>query len=163
MKTIFLSILFIFAINLFNAQEIKSDIWSGLYGIYSLNEKELPRIDTLKMAKTNDAKIEDVAGKLESDLKRWEISTKHEEKSDQKVVRRFLFDLEDDENEYEEFGWTNLHKEGKMNCIDGGNFFICQTTPGTTVKFNEKESFFSKTGIFGIWLHVGLAELKKLE
>ena len=163
MKTIFLSILFIFAINLCNAQEIKSDIWSGSYGIYALNGKELPIIDTIKMLKTKDAKIEDVAANLESDLKRWTISTKHEDRSDQKDVRRFLFDLEDDQNEYKEFGWTNLHKEGKMNCIDGGSFFICQTTPGTTVKFGKADTFETKTGIFGIWLHVGIAELKKLE
>ena len=51
---------------------------------------------------------------------------------------------------------------GKMNCIDGGHFFICQSEPETLVKFGKEESYFSKTGIFGIWLHKGLFNLNRI-
>jgi len=76
-------------------------------------------------------------------------------------VRRFLFKPNNDE--YKEFGWTDLHKAGKMNCIDGGHFFICKTEANTTVDLKGDKAFLTKTGVFGIWLHHGLVTLKKVK
>jgi hypothetical protein len=91
---------------------------------------------------------------------RW-IGLDGEDGTDNVSIEEFSFDPEDEEDDYEEFGWTELHREGKMNCIDGGHFFICQTQPNTTVKLGE-ELFFSRTGIFGIMLHRGLFELERI-
>lgn len=61
------------------------------------------------------------------------------------------------------FSWTDLYKAGKMNCIDGGHFFICQTLANSDVKFGQNENYLTNTGIFGIWLHYGVVELKKIK
>ena len=97
----------------------------------------------------------------ESDLSRWKLTSKTDNYGDEVIARRFLFDTEDEENEYEEFGWTELYLKEEMKCLDAGHFFICQTKPNSTVKI-EDESFFTKTGIFGIRLHYGLFELEKI-
>lgn len=44
-----------------------------------------------------------------------------------------------------------------------GHFFICSTTPNTWANLGEKEKYFTKTGIFGIRLHFGAFELRKIE
>ena len=133
------------------------DIWSGEYILKSI--ESIPT-DTIKIKKIPNLSKEDVAGRFESDLKRWEI---YSENDDDKVsLRRFLFDQQDDENEYEEFGWTALHVKGKMECIDAGHFFICQTTPNSQVTIDDY-SFFTETGVFGIRLHYGLFQLEKLK
>jgi len=139
------------------AQEI--DIWSGTY-IFHYPDSEA--VDSIKIEKINDLHIDDVAARYESDLSRWEISSKSDNYEDKVIVRRFLCDIENDENEYEEFGWTALHLKGEMNCLDAGHFFICSTTPNSTIMIGE-ESFFTKTGIFGIRLHYGLFELEKVD
>lgn len=146
-----------------HAQE--KDIWTGQYSAKPLKNDlaVLENTDTLIIEKTTDANRDAVAGKYESDLLRWTLFSKKEGNHDKIEVRRFLYDLENDENEYDEFGWTDLHANGKMECLDGGHFFICQTQPNTLVKFSKEESFVTKTGIFGIWLHFGLVELEKVK
>lgn len=155
MKTFSLLLLFIVSISY-----AQTDIWSGKYAVL-VDGYPLP-VDTLKIEKTADLKPEDVAARFESDLNRWNISSAKDKSDNMELLRRFLFDPENEENEYEQFGWTELHKSGKMNCADGGHFFICQTTPNSIVKFNEEESVGNKTGIFGIWLHFGYVELQKI-
>lgn len=140
-----------------------SDLWSGSYVMISKNEDQHADIDTLIIKKTADADPDKIPAKYTSDLVRWSLSSAKEGDKDQQTVKRFLFDIEHKKDAYAEFGWTNLHKSGKMNCIDGGHFFICQTDPNTEVKFSKEEKFFTKTGIFGIWLHYGLVELKKIK
>lgn len=164
MKRIFLLFTFILLSCLFplKAQNIsETDIWSGSYAVYSMKENKTV-LDTLVIAKTKDKKPEDVAARFEFDLRRWTISSKKDKKGDTKEIRRFICNPDDRDDEYKEFGWTKLYQEGKMKCIDGGNFFICQTKPNTTVNFLKEESFLTKTGFFGVWLHFGLVELKKL-
>lgn len=153
-----ITILFLFLTYLANAQ---TDIWSGSYAVFP-DKDSLVAVDTLTIKPTADLKSEDVASRYESDLKRWTITSKREKPDDFEIIRQFLFDVEEDENEYEEFGWTELHKNGKMNCIDGGHFFICQTTPNSTVTFPTNESVLTQTGIFGIWLHYGYVVLQKI-
>ena len=140
----------------------KADIWSGTYVLRSSNGNSgATAIDTLVIEQADKAD-DKIPVKYKSDLSRWTLTAKKDTK-DKVTIRRFLFDLENEENEYDQFGWTDLHVKGKMNCIDGGHFFICQTEPNTTVKFNKEESFFTKTGILAIWLHHGLFELEKIK
>lgn len=146
---------------IYNAQETsKSDIWSGRYAIYLQDDSE-KAVDTLIITKINDADPAHLVSKLKHDLARWEISSARDSKKDSQVVRRFLTN-KDDKNEYQEFGWEKLNENGKMNCIDGGHFFICQSVPETKIQFGKEEIYFSKTGIFGVWLHKGLVNLKKI-
>jgi len=141
----------------------KTDIWSGSYGTYAINDSLMKASDTLIIERVADAKADDVAGRYQSDLARWTIMSAKDEKKYKKEVHRFLFAPEDNENQYKEFGWTELHRNGKMNCIDGNHFFICQTEPKTKILFNGKDEFYTRTGIFGIWLHYGMVDLKKLK
>lgn len=162
---IFLSVIFIaFSSKSFGQTQVvsKSDIWSGEYEVYSRDNLSTP-IDTLVILKTKDADAEKLVSKLKADIARWNISSKSNPKDESLEVRRFLTDDLNAKNEYKEFGWEELNKKGKMNCIDGGHFFICKSEPEILIQFNKEESYFSKTGIFGIWLHQGLVDLKKIK
>ncbi|MPT32323.1 MAG: phosphate ABC transporter permease [Chryseobacterium sp.] len=162
MRNILLTFILLGFSFLFKAQnQSQNDIWSGSYEVYPKDDKKA--LDTLFIAKTKDVKSEDVPARFESDLKRWIVTSKKDERKDALVIRRFIFNLEDDDNEYEQFGWTKLYQEEKISCIDGCHFFICQTKPNTTVDFQKEGTFFTKTGFFGVWLHFGLVELKKLD
>ncbi|MCT2407706.1 phosphate ABC transporter permease [Chryseobacterium antibioticum] len=162
MKNLFLIALLIGVSDLLSAQKKQEkDIWSGTYLVNEINNKVSTITDTLVMSRIKDANPKEIPAKEESDLARWSMTSKRDGGKDKITVRRFLFDVEGDEDGYKEFGWTDLHKEGKMNCIDGGHFFICQTQRNTTVMFGKDESYFTKTGIFGIWLHYGVVELQK--
>ncbi|MCT3810509.1 phosphate ABC transporter permease [Elizabethkingia anophelis] len=141
----------------------KTDIWSGSYGLYAIKDNLMKASDTLIIERVADAKADEVAGRYQSDLARWAVTSTKGGKKDQAIIRRFLFAPEDKEDQYKEFGWTELYRNGKMNCIDGNHFFICQTEPKTKVLFNGKEEFYTRTGIFGIWLHYGIVDLKKLK
>lgn len=164
MKNIFLFFAFISLCNVSYAQKkIQNDIWSGSYVINSVNNKSLKTSDTLVIAKTADADPKEIAARYESDLLRWMMTSTKGGDKEEKIIRRFLFDPENKNDGYEEFDWTDLHKTGKMNCIDGGHFFICQTEPNTEVKFGKEEKIITKTGVFGVWLHYGLVELQKIK
>lgn len=163
-KKLFLYSLLIGLSNLVSAQkDVKSDIWSGIYVVCSVNKESSEIVDTLIINRTKDADPKKVAARYESDLDRWTIFSKKDGDKEKAVIKRFLFDIKNKEDGYKEFGWTDLHEKGKMNCIDGGHFFICQTEPDTKVSFSKDETYLTKTGIFGIWLDYGIAELEKIE
>ena len=44
-------------------------------------------------------------------MKRWKINSKSNLKDDPIILRRFLFDLKDSNNEYEEFNWTKIAQD----------------------------------------------------
>ena len=162
MKQLLLISIFIGLINVaYTQQKSKPDIWSGTYVMRSYNSNATAG-DTLIIEKTADASADKIPDKYKSDLTRWTVTSKKNTTADQ-IVRRFLFDAEENENQYKEFGWTDLYKSGKIECIDGGLFFICQTTPNTVVKFNKEESYSTKTGMLAVWLHHGLFELERIE
>lgn len=157
-KNVF-SCLFLLLMAFFSKAQQKEDVWVGRYAI-STHEDAEKTIDTLIISSFENAKVNDVVSKYQSDLARWQISSTSDP-DESSIIRRFLADQEN--NEYREFGWENLNKSGKMNCIDGGHFFICQSEPETLIQFGKEESYFSKTGIFGIWLHKGLFNLKRIQ
>ena len=159
MKSIFLIVLMVFC-NFIHAQnKQETDLWSGSYAIYP--NKDDVSVDTLVIKKINDLTADQVPSKLEADLVRWEVASTRDSKKEAITIRRFLSNKEDDE--YKEFGWTAMHKAGKMNCIDGGHFFICQTQAKTTVELKDDKHFYTETGIFGVWLHYGLVNIKKIK
>lgn len=137
------------------------DLWSGKYELIITQNGKTQVADTIIIKKIDDAKAEKLTLRYRSDLARWSI-TSVKEPNEKEELRRFLFDLKNKRNEYEDFGWTALHQKGKMNCVDAVHFFICQTMPNTEVLFRDEEKYFTKTGIFGIRLHYGAFELKKI-
>lgn len=139
------------------SQKHNADIWSGNYAVYPDNDGIAQ--DTLHISRDKDLKATEVAGQYQADLARWKVTSIRDSKKDDTSVRRFLYN--DNKDEYKEFGWTALHNSGKMNCIDGNHFFMCQTEPNSTIKLRNGESFETKTGVFGIWLHYGLVTIKK--
>ncbi|MDN5422937.1 MAG: phosphate ABC transporter permease [Chryseobacterium sp.] len=161
-KNFFLMIMLTGVSCLLSAQKKKEkDIWSGTYLVNEINKGVSTTTDTLVVIRIKDADPKEIPAKEKSDLARWSMTSKRDGGKDKIIIKRFLFDIEDDRDAYKEFGWTDLHKDGKMNCMDGGHFFICQTQPDTTVMFGKDESYVTKTGIFGIWLHYGVVELQK--
>ena len=163
-KLILISIIFLFIYNIVSCQEDeKTKIgWSGRYKIESYGNN---KIDSLNIQygiieKTSNAKVEDIVSKYETDLVRWNMITQTSSQNDSILLRRFL--INEEYNEYEEFGWTELYNTGKMECLDGGHFFLCNTTVGSKVNIGEEE-FIATTGIFGIVLHKGLFEFTKIE
>ncbi|MGG5208685.1 phosphate ABC transporter permease [Chryseobacterium sp. MIQD13] len=161
-KSIFTFLMLIGLSGLLSAQKNgEKDIWSGTYLVNEINSGVSRVTDTLTVARIKDADPEEIPAKEESDLARWSMTSKRDGGKDEITVKRFLFDPENDVDAYKEFGWTDLHQAGKINCIDGGHFFICQTQPNTTVRFGKDETCFTKTGVFGIWLHYGVVELQK--
>ncbi|MCT2562750.1 phosphate ABC transporter permease [Chryseobacterium herbae] len=162
MKNVFTVLLLIGLSGLMSAQKkAEKDIWSGTYMVNEMSNGVVTTTDTLVVVRMKDADAEEVRDKEKSDLVRWSMISKRDGGKDKITVKRFLFDLANDEDEYKEFGLTDMHKEGKINCIDGGHFFICQTAPDTTVAFGKEETYFTKTGFFGVWLHYGVVELQK--
>ncbi len=133
------------------------DLWSGTYRL-ELLDKQLEKKTSeqyIKIQKIILEQNENSSSNL-SIPDQWLIKTISKKGNGGKVLRSFSFTKEKDE--YEQFGWTELHKKGKMKCLDGGRLFICKTTPKTTVTTNG-ESFFSNSGIFGVLLHHGGFEL----
>lgn len=139
-----------------DAQE--PDMWSGNFIVKS--SASIP-VDTIIIQKITDANKEGVASEVESGLQGWMLSSKQDNYEDKIIARPFLFDEQNDKNEYEQFGWTELYLKGEMSCIDAGHLFICQTKQNSQVQLGDDASFFTKTGIFGIRLHYGLFELER--
>lgn len=162
MKNVLLIIVFLFCFcSHVNAQK-EIDIWSGTYALsYQPEESKISiPMDTIIISTSRTLTEDEVAVRFESDLKRWAIRSFKNLKEDNYIkARRFLFDEENDE--YKEFGWSELHKRGKMNCLDAGHFFICQSEEKGEIQITD-ESFNTETGFFGIRLHFGLFHLKKL-
>jgi hypothetical protein len=164
MKNIFILIFLSLGLNNSAIAQKKAqlDIWTGKYIVLTKNNDTLKITDTLTIERIADVNPKEFTDKYKSDLARWTMTSSQENNKEKNIVRRFLFAPNDDRDEYKEFGWTDLHKAGNMNCIDGGNFFICQTLENSDVKFGQDENYLTNTGIFGIWLHYGVVELKKI-
>jgi len=135
----------------------KEDIWSGQYILVS---PEVETADTLIITPIATADRENITNKYDKDLPLWELSSTALERDDATTGRQFL--LNEEENEYDQFGWKEMAQNGEITCLDAGHFFICQTNTNNEIRI-EEESFFTETGIFGIRRHQGLFELKKLD
>ena len=159
MKTIFFIVLMLFCTSLSAQNKSEIDLWSGSYAIYPKNDEVAA--DTLVIKKVKDLTADQVPSKLGADLARWEVASTRDSKKEAITIRRFLSN--DESDEYKEFGWTALHKSGKMNCIDGGHFFICQTEAKTSVELKGDKPFYTESGIFGVWLHYGLVTMKRIK
>ncbi|WP_103863781.1 phosphate ABC transporter permease [Aquimarina sp. I32.4] len=137
------------------------DIWSGRYKVIPFSNDSIttykPQYFVIERIK--DENPENLAVKYRDDTTRWTIKLESQPNDDKEEIRRFLFNK--DNNGYEEFGWTDLHKQGKMDCIDGGNFFICQTTTKTEITIFD-EILYTDSGVFGVLLHHGPFQLSKL-
>ena len=145
-----------------NTNEEQKDIWSGTYNLKSYVEEQQDTINSqiYIIKKASEAKTENLASKYETDLLRWHMLNQNNLEQEVVLLRRFL--INDQYDEYEEFGWTELYQSGEIKCLDGGHFFICKTSEGDKVNIG-KENFISRTGIFGIMLHYGLFELDKIQ
>lgn len=141
------------------------DIWSDRYRMEPAIKDSVKDVATAfyTISKAPDIDPKNVAARYESELARWTIVSESDPKQEKMSLRRFLFNLENEEDEYEQFGWHDLHIQGNMSCLDGGNFFICKTKPNSTIKIGKDETFFTRSGIFGVLLHYGLFELYKVE
>lgn len=162
MKSIMFKIVFLFCFCIQIKAQTEIDIWSGTYALsYQPEGSEiLIPMDTIMISPSRTLTEDEVAARFESDLKRWAIRSFMEfDKENYIKARRFLFDEENDE--FAEFGWSELHKKDKINCLDAGHFFICQSEQKGEIQIGD-ESFNSETDIFGIRLHFGLFHLKKL-
>lgn len=142
------------------------DTWSGTYRMEAGSKDNAQPIETAVYAinKLPDLREKDVASRYESDLARWRMSLQangnsESIKNESTTLRRFL--VNDDLNEYEQLGWMGLYMQNKIECMDAGHFFFCRTEPNTKVNFSDKESYVTKSGIFGILLHAGVFELYK--
>lgn len=139
-----------------------NDIWSGHYLLKPYGDSKLDDFDAKKIIiqKASDAAPEDLPSKYKTNAERWLIIDA-ENQNEQTEARTFLFNEEDDE--YTEFGWSELHKKGCMECIYADHFFLCQTQPNSKIRFSDEGSFESKTGIFGVMLHYELFEMEKIK
>lgn len=165
LKSLIISITFLFVnISMYSQDKIveQKEDWSGKYQIKPYTEKKIENSNSQSyiIQKAPNVNPKNIAEKYKIDLFRWYMVKQNDSEKDSVLLRRFL--INEEYNEYEQFGWTKLYKTGKMSCLDGGNIFICKTTVGSKIKIEEEE-FISKTGIFGIMLHKGLFELYKTE
>jgi len=142
------------------------DGWSGTYGMTwvpgaaaAAGVEQPP--SKVVIAKAPDADPARRAGQDGVDRMRWTLAESGSKAGDGAELRRFR------EREYAEWGWADIHRTGGMDCLDGGRMFVCRTSPDTTVAFGpegpRRETLFARTGVFGIALHAGAFELKKLD
>ncbi|KAF1031976.1 MAG: hypothetical protein GAK33_07209 [Burkholderia lata] len=163
MKRLLILMLSIAAFGPAHADDTHADPWSGTYVLLPW-DKDSQRfvdraVDTLTIEKANDADAARLPSKYGSDLSRWSMSSRADETHQKRSLRRFLADSETDE--YQEFRWSTLHAQRKIECIDGGHFFICQTAPNSLVDVWDMK-FRTTSGIFGVLLHGGLFELQRV-
>jgi len=139
--------------------------WSGVYRLeWVKGSAASVRSDgaavQVVVAKAPDADAAKLMERWRADLSRWTFSDAVAAGEGQ-LLRRFV------SREYAEFGWAALHEAGDMECLDGAHLFVCRTKPGATVAFGpegpRRESMTAQTGVFGIALHQGAFELKKLD
>ncbi|MDM0119841.1 hypothetical protein [Variovorax arabinosiphilus] len=142
-----------------------SDPWSGVYRLEWVKggataERSGAASQTLVVAKAADADPAKLVERDWAELSRWTL--REATGSEQgRLLRRFV------ERDYEGLGWSALHAAGSIECLDGGHLFFCLTQPGTTVALGpegpKRETLIAQTGVFGIVLHAGAFELKKLD
>lgn len=133
-----------------------ADDWSGHYGLKWVAVSQAG--SRLVLAKAPDADPGALVEKYQSDLARWTLADM-QTPTQTVSLRRFLA------AEYADLGWSALHADGGIECLDASRMFVCRTVPGTTVKIGRdgprQESLLASTGVFGIVLHAGAFELKK--
>lgn len=141
-----------------------ADTWSGTYRMEpgSKDNARPISVATYVISKAPDLVAKNAAYRYQSDIARWSMRLQEGSKNDTSELRRFLTNEDRNGNEYEQFGWKEMHTAKKIECLDGGNFFFCRTEPNTHVRFSQNESYTTKSGIFGILLHAGVFELYKL-
>ena len=141
------------------------DPWSGVYRVEWVKgsvaaERPGEAPETLVFARAVDADPAKTVERYRADLTRWTVRDAAGGEEG-RPLRRFV------ERDYEGLGWNALHVAGSIDCLDGGHLFVCRTQPGTTVAFgpegSKRETLLAQTGVFGIVLHAGAFELKKLD
>jgi hypothetical protein len=133
------------------------DLWSGRYALSWVAAPSRPA-NALEISRAPDANPADLVESYRQDLARWAL-TDPREPAGKARLKRFIDD------EYREWGWSQMHAAGAIQCLHASRLFICRTAPGTTVKFGptgpQQEELVASTGLFGIALHSGAFELKK--
>ena len=141
------------------------DPWSGVYRLAWVKgsvaaESSSAASETLVVAKAADADPAKLVERYRADLSRWTLREAAGVEQGP-PLRRFV------ERDYEGLGWNALHTAGGIECLDGGHLFVCRTQPGAAVSFGAegpgRETLVAQTGVFGIVLHAGAFELKKLD
>ena len=139
--------------------------WSGVYRLEWVKgsaavERSGAASQTLVVAKAADADPANLVERYRADLSRWTLREAAGVEQGP-PLRRFV------ERDYEGLGWNALHTAGGIECLDGGHLFVCRTQPGAAVSFGAegpgRETLVAQTGVFGIVLHAGAFELKKLD
>ena len=137
----------------------QDDVWSGLYRLEWVGGQERQGAD-VRIEQAPNADPTELVEKYRSDLTRWTM-LQVDAPRERTTLRRFL------PAEYEGWGWDDLPKDMRIECLDASRMFVCKTAPGTTISFGpdrpNRETLVAKTGIFGVVLHAGAFELKKLD
>ncbi|SNR17276.1 hypothetical protein [Tenacibaculum jejuense] len=159
MKKILLLILITLYFNQNLTAQIAKDYWSGIYKLEAYGKKtdsiHPKQFYTIEKVKLPYNKEDDLVGK--SNTFRWVMKNIHN-KEDKKILRPFI--VTEDKNEYKQFEWEILHKKNKIKCLDGGNLFICKTTPKKLITVGN-DTIQTNSGTFGVLLHYGVFELYK--
>ena len=142
----------------------QQDPWTGAYRLEWLEgtraAKEGAQGSDVTIQRAPDADPASLVKKYQSDLVRWTLADPSNAR-ESTTLRRFLA------REYEGWGWAGLHGDGRIECLDASHIFVCKTAPGTTITFGpegpKRETLTAQTGVFGIVLHAGAFQLKKLE
>ncbi|QNK66742.1 hypothetical protein [Variovorax sp. PAMC26660] len=139
------------------------DAWSGAYRLEWIKgertARAMPAPSDVTIQRAPDADADKVPAEGESNLPRWTVTETGSTKEGA-TVRRFR------PREYEDWGWADLHAAGRIECLDASHMFMCRTAPGTTITFGpegpNRETLLAQTGVFGVVLHAGAFQLKKL-
>ena len=135
------------------------DRWSGLYRLEWVGAEGRPGAD-MRIERAPDADPAKLVERFQSDLTRWTMS-QADVPRERTTLRRFL------PTEYKGWGWDDLAKDVRIECLDASRLFVCRTAPGTTIFFGpdrpNRETLVARTGVFGVILHAGAFELKKLD
>lgn len=143
------------------------DPWSGVYrlewmkgSVAAAERSTAAPPEQVVVAKAADADLAKVAERDGVDPARWTLG--EASGADRSPpLRRFVA------RDYQGLGWNALHAAGAIECLDGGHLFLCRTQPGTAVAFGpegpQRDTLIARTGVFGIVLHAGAFELKKLD
>ncbi|CAN5321740.1 hypothetical protein BH10PSE18_BH10PSE18_32010 [soil metagenome] len=141
-----------------------ADGWSGVYRLEwfkgSVADRRAGGPVQIVIARTPDADADQTMERDRADLRRWAL-TEAGSAERSPPLRPFVA------RDYEGWGWTATHAAGGIECIDGERLFVCRAKPGATVAFgpvgSKQETLVAQTGLFGIVLHEGAFELKKLD
>jgi len=159
MRRFFAGLLWVLGVAPLGASAAQAEeAWSGAYRLEWIDAGKTGA--EMRIAPAPDADPAKLVEKYRADLTRWTIS---QPVSGQKgaTLRRFL------SSQYEAFGWGDLREAARIECLDANRLFVCRTDPGTTISFGpdrpNRETLVARTGVFGVILHAGAFELKKLD